>query len=72
MPKGNINGICGKKLKQCFGRKQALIILNGKILLLAKVKMNSKNSQYFLNMIQILQLYKQIFNKEKLENRVVE
>ena len=64
--KENINGKCGKKLKQCFGKKQVTIILNGNTLY--QIQNNNLNpSQLFQKMILTLWLYKEICNKEKTE-----
>jgi len=54
-----INGIYGKKLKPCYGRKLALIIVNGIILrIVAKMRMKKIRSLLCLNMIPLFKLWK--------------
>jgi hypothetical protein len=51
--KENINGICGRKHNNLFGRKHPIIILNGNILYQILNK-NLKTNQSYLKMILTL------------------
>ena len=68
--KENIDGKCGKRLKQVYGKRIAIIIQNGNILYQIPNNNHNKNL-LFQKMIPIFKHYKLTFNKEKKENKKI-
>ncbi len=68
--KENIDGKCGKRLRQVYGKRIAIIIQNGNISYQIPNN-NLNNSLLFQKMIQIFKHYKPIFSKEKKENKKI-
>jgi hypothetical protein len=69
--KESINGICGKKLRQVFGKKIAITIRNGIILFQIPNNNRSKNRLY-LKMIQISEHFNLTYKKEKEKEKKIQ
>ncbi len=68
--KENIDGKCGRKHNKAYGKRIAIIILNGSILYLI-LNNNLKNNLLCLKMILISKPYKPICSKEKRESKKI-